>query len=164
MDQAQPGDGDVETLGPQAAGQQLRPPVDVDDQAGLAGAQAVEAAAGHHPAGVEDDGGVAGPLHLLQEVRRQHHVDAELRADAPDQVQHLFPLHGVEAVGRLVEQQQGRVVRQSGGQLHALALTGRHGPHWTMALLAQPDLKQGVAGPGGGLSMGQPVHLGQVAD
>ncbi len=49
-------------------------------------------------------------------------------------------------------------------QLDPLALTGRHGADRPVALLAQADVPQGVAGPGPRLSPWEPVDLSQVAD
>ncbi len=145
-------------------GQRPGPFVDLDLQPAGAPGQLVQAAARHHLPGGEDDGGVAGPFHLLQQVRREHDVHPELRADAPDQGQHLVTLERVEPVGRLVQQQQRRVVGQGGGQLDPLALTGRHGADRPLALLTEAHQPQGVAGPAHRLSPGKAVDLGQVAD
>ena len=71
----------------------------------LVGADEIaEATMRDEPAGVEGDDVVADPLDLFQQVRREHHVDRELVADLLDERQHLVALHGVEAVGRLVEE------------------------------------------------------------
>ena len=55
-----------------------------------------------------------------------------------------------------------RVVGERGGELHPLLLAGRHRAERTEPLLAQPHLPQGVAGPGDGEAVGQPVDLGEV--
>jgi hypothetical protein len=164
-------DGDEQAVG---AGDQVAAPVDPDLGAGgvdggegrlHGGRVAVElqgealtrspqvvegAGGGHHPTG-EDDGGVADPLHLFEQVRGEQHGDPELVADAVDELQHAVALHGVEAVGGLVEHHQVGVVGQGLGQLDALALAGGHGADRPAALLAEPHLPQGVAGPVGGL-------------
>ena len=119
---------------------------------------------GGHDAAVQDHGGVADALDLLEQVRRQQHGDAELVADAVDQLQHGVALHRVEAVGGLVEQHQLRVVGEGLGELHPLALAGGHGAERPAALLAQPDLPQHVRCPVGGLAVGEAVDLGDVAD
>ena len=106
---------------------------------------------------------VADPLDLLEQVRRQDDVDAELGADPADEREHVVALHGIEAVGGLVEQHEGRVVGDGLGQLHPLALAGRHGADRAEPLLAQTDLPERVAGPRGGLAVGQAVDLGDVA-
>ena len=176
-------DGDEQAVG---AGDQVAAPVDPDLGAGgvdggegrlHGGRVAVElqgealtrspqvvegAGGGHHPTG-EDDGGVADPLHLFEQVRGEQHGDPELVADAVDELQHAVALHGVEAVGGLVEHHQVGVVGQGLGQLDALALAGGHGADRPAALLAEPHLPQGVAGPVGGLLAGQAVDLGHVA-
>ena len=119
---------------------------------------------GRHLAAGEDHDLVADPLDLLQQVGREHDVDAELGPDATDQGQHRLALGGVEAVGRLVEQHQQRVVGDRRGQLDPLPLTGREGADRPQALLAQPDLPQDVRGAVDGLLAGQTVDLRQVAD
>ena len=83
-----------------------------------------------------------------------HDVDAELGADAADERQHVVALHGVEAVGGLVEQHQVGVVGDGLGQLHPLALPGGHGADGAEALLAEPDRPEGVARPVGGVAAG----------
>ena len=77
--------------------------------------------------------------------------------------EHVVALHRVEAVGGLVEQQQERVVGEGRGELDPLPLAGRHGAEGAEPLLAQAHLPERVAAPAGGVAMGQPVHLGQVA-
>ena len=61
--------------------------------------------------------------------------------------EHLLALHRVEAVGRLVEQHEVGVVGDGLGQLHPLALAGRHRADRAEPLLAEADLPQRVAGP-----------------
>ena len=159
--------------------------VDLDQQArGPAPVSSAMAPAATTRPLAEDDGVVADPLDLLEQVRRQDDVDAELGADPADEGQHVVALHRVEPVGGLVEQHEVRVVGDGLGQLHPLALAGRHGADGPEALLAQADLPEGVAGPAGGLAVwagrgprrcggrgpgrvvsgGQGVVLGRVAD
>ena len=90
-------------------------------------------------------------------------VDAELGADAADEGEHVVALHRVEAVGGLVEQHQVGVVGDGLGQLHPLALPGRHRADRPEPLLAEPDRPEGVARAVGGVAPRQPVHLGEVA-
>jgi hypothetical protein len=149
---------------PQRRHQGARLPGHVDHDLVGAAADLVEATGGGDRAPGQDDDPVAHPLDLLEEVGGQHHVDAELGADAPDERQHLVPLDGVEPVGRLVEEQERRVVGEGGGQLDPLALPGRHRAHRPEPLLAQPHVPERVAGPGHRLPVGEAVHLGQVPD
>ena len=60
------------------------------------------------PAGVDGDEEVADPFDLAEQVARDDDRDPELRAGPPDQRQHLVAAGRVEAVGRLVEEQQPR--------------------------------------------------------
>ena len=72
-------------------------------------------------------------------------------------------LHGVEPVGRLVEEHELGVVRDRRGELHALPLAGRHRPDRAEALLAEPDEPERVVGALHGGAAGEEVDLGQVA-
>ena len=105
---------------------------------------------------------VADPLHLVEQVRREHDVDPVLGADPAHEGEHVVALHRVEPVGGLVEQQQVRVVGEGGGELDPLLLPGRHGAEGAEPLLAQAHLPERVAAPGHGVAMGETVHLGQV--
>ena len=66
------------------------------------------------PAGVDDDDAVADPLELSEQVRGHDHRDAELRADPPDQLEHVVAAGGVERVCReIVVIDAGRLLRHS---------------------------------------------------
>ena len=80
--------------------------VDLDCHTVPDAAELVDRPVGGDHAVAEDHDRVADPFDLLEQVRRQQHVDAELGAAAPDQLEHLVALHGIETVGRLVEQDQ----------------------------------------------------------
>ena len=71
-------------------------------------------------AAVDDGDGVAGALHLVEEVRGQDD-GAALGDEREDHVAHLEHAAGVEAVHRLVEDQQLRVAEQAGGDAEPLA-------------------------------------------
>ena len=88
---------------------------------------------------------------------------AELGADPTDEIEHLRPLHRVEPVGRLVEQDELGVVRDRGGELDPLPLAGGHRPDRTEALLAEADQPERVVRPLHGRAVRQQVHLGEVA-
>ena len=83
------------------------------------------------------------------------HGDAELGADALDQRQHRVPAGRVEAVGRLVEQQQVRVVHQRLGQLDPLLHAGGVAADLAVALLVEADVAQRLGGPLSGARYGQ---------
>ena len=147
----------------EAAHDLVGPLVDLEQHALALAGELVHRAAGDDLALAQDDGRVADPLDLLEQVRRHHDVDAELGADAADQGEHVVALHRVEAVGGLVEQHQVGVVGDGLGQLHPLALAGGHGADGAEALLAETDRPERIARPVGGVALRQPVDLGDVA-
>ena len=114
--------------------------------------------------GVEDDDGVAGPLDVAHQVRRDDDADAELAADAPDQLEHVAAAHRVEPGGRLVEERQHRIVNERLGQLHPLLHPGRVGPHGPVALLEQPDVAEDVGRAQAGGRAREPADLRQVGE
>ena len=116
-----------------------------------------------HPA-LDDHDRVADPLHLLEVVRRDDDPDPELRADAADEREHLRALHGVEAVGGLVEEHELGIVSDRRRELHPLPLAGRHRPHGPESLLAETDEPQRVVRPLDGGAVREQVHLGDVPD
>ncbi len=71
-------------------------------------------------AAVDDGHGVAGALHLVEQVRGQHDR-AALRHEGEDHVAHLEHAARVEAVHRLVEDQQLRVAEEAGRDAEPLA-------------------------------------------
>ena len=78
--------------------------------------------------------------------------------------EHLVAAGRVEAVGRLVEEDQLRVVDEGLGELDPLPHAGGVAADRPVALLVQPDVAQRV---GGALARGggrQPGHAGHVDD
>ena len=73
---------------------------------------------GHNPALRDNDHPVADGIYLLKDVRRENHC--LLSRHALDQGSHLVLLIGIEAVGRLVEHECGRIVEQSLREADAL--------------------------------------------
>ena len=105
---------------------------------------------------------VADPLDLAEQVARDHDRDAELLADPRDQLEHRVPARRVEAVGRLVEQQQPRVAREGLGELDPLLHAGGVGADLPVALLVQADVAQRLGGPlpgGGRREAGHAAHV-----
>ena len=81
-----------------------------------------------------------------------------------DQRQHVVARGRVEAVGRLVEQHQPRVVHQRLGELGPLLHAGGVAAHRPVPLLGQPHVAQHVGGPLARRGVGQPGHLAHVHD
>jgi hypothetical protein len=90
--------------------------------------------------------------------------DAELRARPPDERQHLVTAGRVEAVGRLVEEEQPRIVDERLGELDPLLHPGRVAADGAVALLVQPDVAEDLGGPLAGGGPGQAGHPRHVAD
>ena len=110
------------------------------------------------PAAVDDDDVVAGALQLAEQVRGDQDRDAEVGVDAADQAEHLVAADRVEAVGRLVEQDQLRVVDQGLGELDPLLHAGRVAADGAVALLVEADVAQRVGGALAGRGRRQPGH------
>ena len=94
----------------------------------------------------------------------KQHVNTKLVGHTSDEAQHLFALHRIEAVGRLVEQYQGWIRCDCLGELDSLALARRHRADGAQALLSETELEQHIAGAARRLAVGQPAHLGEVGD
>src|SRR5215472_6007110 len=115
-------------------------------------------------AAVDDDKLVADLLDLPLQVRGDHDRDAELRPDPADQVEHRTAPGGVQADGRLVEQQQPGIPDEGLGQLDPLLHPGGVGADLPVPLLVHADVAQRFGGPflrGGGR---QPRHAPKVGD
>ena len=114
------------------------------------------------PPGIDRDEEVADPLDLAEQVAGDDDGDPELGAGPPDQREHLVAAGRVEAVGRLVEQQQPRVVDERLGELDPLLHPGRVAADRAVALLVQPDVAEDLGGPlagGGARQAGHPRHV-----
>ena len=79
-------------------------------------------------------------------MRRHHDGDAELAAGALDEREHLFTACGIEAVRRLVEQQQLGIVHERLRELDALLHARRVAADQPIPLLVQPDVPQHLGG------------------
>jgi hypothetical protein len=93
--------------------------VDPYDPGARASGEFVNGALADHPAAVDDRHGVAGALHLIQQVRGQHD-GAALIGQAGDQRPHLAHARRVEPVHRLVQDEQFGVGEQARGDSQAL--------------------------------------------
>ena len=115
------------------------------------------------PAGIDGDEEVAHPLDLAEQVAGDDDGDPELGPGPPDEREHLVAAGRIEAVGRLVEQQQARVVDERLGQLDPLLHPGRVAADGAVALLVQPDVTEDLGGPfarGRARQAGHPGHVG----
>src|SRR5688572_6846968 len=99
------------------------------------------------PARVDHDELVAYPLDLAEQVRRHDDADAQAVAGAPDEVEHLIPPNWVEAVRRLIEEQNARIVDQCLRELRALAHAGGVARHRAVALLEEARMAQRLRRP-----------------
>ena len=142
----------------------LRTVVDLDDEPFRPLAHIGERSRMDDLAAFDDHHRVADPFHLFEVVGRNEDVHAELGADAPDEIEHLRPLHRVEPVGRLVEEDQLGVVCDRSCELDALSLPRRHRSDRAKALLAEPDEPERVVRTLHSRPAGEKVHFGQVPD
>ena len=109
--------GPVLRHGAQAAPGQFREQLagavlDLDDQYLACLGEAGDRVGAQQLAAVDGHDVVADLLQLAEQVRRDQDGDAEIGTDPADQLKHRGPAGGVEADGRLVEQQQARVADQ----------------------------------------------------
>ena len=107
---------------------------------------------------------VADLLDLAEQVAGEDDRDPELAAGPPDEVEHLVAAGRVEAVRRLVEEEQPRIVDEGLGELDALAHPGRVAADRPVALLVQPDVTEHLGGPFAGRGRRQAGQLGEVGD
>ena len=90
--------------------------------------------------------------------------DPELLAGPEDQLEHLVAAGRVEAVRRLVEEQQARVVDERLGELDPLLHPGRVAADRPVALLVQPDVAEDLGGPLASRGARQARHQREVRD
>ena len=102
------------------------------------GGQLVEPALCDDLALVEDRGGVARALDLVEQVRGEQHR-AALGNERANQLAHLADSGRVKPVHRLVEDQQLRVGKQTAGDSQALAHAHRVGLDAIVGARGQPD-------------------------
>ena len=120
------------------------------------------------PAPVDDGHRVARPLHLVEEVGREHDR-AALGHQSEDHVAHVLHARRIEAVHRLVENEQLRIAEQASGHAEALAHAHRVLGHLVVGAVgdAHPLERRTDAAAGRGLAgRGQDLQVlaaGQVA-
>ena len=115
------------------------------------------------PPGIDRHEEVADALDLAEQVAGDDDRDPELRAGPLDEREHLVATGRIEAVGRLVEQQQSRPVDERLGELDPLLHPGRIPADRPVALLVEPDVAQDLGGAfarRGAREAGHARHLG----
>ena len=111
---------------------------------------------------VDDNEVVADTLDLAEEVGRHEDRHAELVADTADEGEHLVATVGVEAVGRLVQDEQAWVVDERLRELDPLLHAGGVGADRAITLLEEADVPQDLRRPVAGAGAGQaadPRHV-----
>ena len=88
---------------------------------------------------VEDGDAVADLLHFIEQVARQDDGDAFLVDEIADQRAHLLDACRVEAVRRLIEDQEFGPRQQRGGQREALAHAHRIGARLAVGRVGEAD-------------------------
>ena len=116
-------------------GQRSHALLDFDGQDSGSLRERVERRRPQEPPGIDGDEKVADPLDLAQQVTGNDDGDAEFLTGPLDQGEHLIAAGRVQAVCRLVEQQQPRIVDQRLGELDPLLHAGRVTAHRPVALL-----------------------------
>ena len=86
----------------------------------MVGLQLARRALGDHPAVVDDDDAVGQCVGLVEVLGGEQQRDA-LGDQVADDVPHALPAGGVEAGGRLVEEEHRRPRDEAGGQVEAPA-------------------------------------------
>ena len=94
---------------------------------------------------IEDDQPVADVLELAEQVRRHDHRAAAV-GDRADQRAHVLHADGVEAVGRLVEDDELGVADQRGGDAETLLHPERVRADAVAAATGEPDEIDEVVG------------------
>ena len=138
--------------------------LDAEFEHAAAGAlQLVDGPLGRHARLVQHDDVVAGEFHIRQQVRREDQVHALVVGQVPDEFEHLLAALRVHAVGRLVEEEQVRVVHQRLGQLDALLHARGVGLHVPVPGLAEAHVVEHLVGALHRVHRGQAGELAAVA-
>ena len=118
--------------------------------AGTVGARAQlgDGALADQPAGADDDHPVGGLLHLGEQVAGHQHGAALLVGQVPQEAAQPLDALGVQAVGRLVEHQDGGVAEQRGRPARAAAACpGSSRRPAGRPASVEPDLGEHLVGP-----------------
>ena len=98
------------------------------------------------PAGADDDHPVDGLLHLGEQVAGHQHGPALVVGEVAEEAAQPLDALGVQAVGRLVEDQHRGVAEQRGGQGEPLPHAEGVAPGPAVAGVGQPDLDEHLVG------------------
>ena len=113
----------------------------------LAGEELRNGSLEHQPALLDHQEVVADVLDLAEQVAGDEDRDAVV-GEGPHQAAHLHDAGGIEAVGRLVEHQQGGVHEQGGGDAEALLHPEGVALERVAGALGQPHALEGGVDPG----------------
>ena len=96
----------------------------------------------HKPSIVDEDKAIADAFEFAEQMGRDENGHAELVAGALDEREHLFTTGRIEAIGRLVENEQSWIVHQRLRELHALRHASRIATHRSVAFFKESDVAQ----------------------
>ena len=85
---------------------------------------------------------IADAFEFAEQMGRDENGHAELVAGALYEREHLFTTRRIEAIGRLVENEQSRIVHECLRELHALRHASRIAAHRSVAFFKQSDVAQ----------------------
>ena len=105
---------------------------------------------------------VAGAADVIEDVRRDQHAHPEVVRHAADHLEHLAALDRIEAVRRLVEDDQFGRVHERLCELDALAHTERERADHARALFFQPHGKEHLRGATDGIGAREATQLGEM--
>ena len=96
---------------------------------------------------IQDQNFLAGIFDVAQKMRTQHDLQPVAVADVADHADHALPRRRIEAVGRFVQNQQLRSVRDRLGQLRQLFHPKRISSQFPIPRLGQAHAEQGFMRP-----------------
>src|SRR5581483_5119125 len=133
--------------------------VDLDDVVARSGLELVGGPVGDDPAVVDDHDAAGQVVGLVEVLGRQQDVGTT-GGERPDGVPQLDAARGVEAGGRLVEQQQPGRADEAGAEVEPAAHAARVRPHQAVGGVGEAEVVEHGGGRGSGLGAGRPVEAG----
>ena len=101
---------------------------------------------------------------LVDQVGRPQHADAAFPDQRADDREHALARRDVEADGRLVEQQAGRLMQQCARDLDPARLAARERPHLVVGAIGKSDLGQRLARAGAALAPAHALQRGVIGE